>query len=142
MVEKEVIIIPVPGLLLILESFGTSEMLLILVVALIFFGPRKLPQISRQIGKSLADFRKASEDFKRTWEREVALETHVEPDPNQSILPRDNSIRDTTVGRNQAYNTLPEDQAVANLESTPEPASFQNSTEPAQSEPAPKHDWL
>ena len=113
-----------PALLLILESLGTSEMLLILVVALIFFGPRKLPQISRQIGKSLAEFRKASEDFKRTWEREVALETApAEPDPTQSILARDNSIIDTTVGRSQAYNAFPEEGSVANPETTSEPAS-------------------
>ena len=132
-----------PALLLILESLGTSEMLLILVVALIFFGPRKLPQISRQIGKSLAEFRKASEDFKRTWEREVALDTeHAEPDPNQSILPGDSSISDTTVGRNHAFNALPEGEAFANLESAPEPASIQNSTEPAPPGPTPKHDWL
>ena len=51
------------------------ELLFILVIALIFFGPRKLPQLARSIGKSLADFRRASEDFKHTWEREVALET-------------------------------------------------------------------
>jgi len=62
-------------------------MLLILGVALIFFGPRKLPQISRQIGKSLAEFRKASEDFKSTWAREVALE--VESEPEHSIWPQD-----------------------------------------------------
>lgn len=132
-----------PGLLLILDTLGTQEMVLILVVALIFFGPRKLPQISRQIGKSLADFRKASEDFKNTWEREVSLETvQAEPDTNQSILPRENSISANTVGRGQAYNALPEEEAIANLESTPEPASIQNSTEPAQPEPAPKRDWL
>ena len=130
-----------PALLLILESLGTSEMLLILVVALIFFGPRKLPQISRQIGKSLAEFRKASEDFKRTWEREVAIET-AESDPNQSILPRNDSISDTTVGRNQAYNAFPEEDAVADLESAPEPVPTQNSTEPAKSAPPSKHDWL
>lgn len=51
------------------------ELLFILVIALIFIGPRKLPQLARSVGKSLADFRKASEDFKHTWEREVALET-------------------------------------------------------------------
>src|SRR5438876_9980547 len=96
------------GLLLILDSLGTSELLLILVVALIFFGPRKLPQLSRQIGKSLAEFRKASDDFKRTWEREVALETaRTEPEPNTTILPQDNSMNDTTVGRTHAYNALP-----------------------------------
>ncbi len=60
--------------LLILESLGSTELLFILVMALVFFGPRKLPQLSRSLGKNLAEFRKASEDFKRTWEKEVNLE--------------------------------------------------------------------
>jgi TatA/E family protein of Tat protein translocase len=60
---------------LILESLGSTELLFILAIALIFFGPRKLPQLARSMGKGLAEFRKASDDFKRTWEREVALET-------------------------------------------------------------------
>lgn len=59
----------------ILDSLGSTELLFILVIALIFFGPRKLPQLARSMGKGLAEFRKASDDFKRTWEREVALET-------------------------------------------------------------------
>jgi len=60
--------------LLILESLGSTELLFILAMALVFFGPRKLPQLSRQLGKSMAEFRRASEDFKRTWDREVSLE--------------------------------------------------------------------
>ncbi|MDQ2854991.1 MAG: twin-arginine translocase TatA/TatE family subunit, partial [Acidobacteriota bacterium] len=97
-----------PAFLFIFEFLGTSEVLLILVVALIFFGPRKLPQISRQIGKSMAEFKRASEDFKRTWEREVSLETsHTEPDPNQTIRPLDSSHVDATLGREQAYNPFP-----------------------------------
>jgi TatA/E family protein of Tat protein translocase len=60
---------------LILDSLGSTELLFILVVALIFFGPRKLPTLARSMGKGLAEFRKASDDFKRTWEREVALES-------------------------------------------------------------------
>lgn len=59
---------------LILESLGSTELLLILVMALVFFGPRKLPQLTRSLGKGVAEFRRASEDFKRTWEREVTLE--------------------------------------------------------------------
>jgi TatA/E family protein of Tat protein translocase len=59
----------------ILESLGATELLFILAIALIFFGPRKLPQLARSMGKGLAEFRKASDDFKRTWEREVALES-------------------------------------------------------------------
>ena len=75
--------------LLILDSLGSTELLVILGAALIFFGPRKLPQLSRQLGKSLSEFRRASEDFKRTWEREVNIENMdqgVEPDATSSIL--------------------------------------------------------
>jgi len=60
--------------LLFLESIGTTELLLIMVVALVVFGPRRLPDIGRKIGKSMADFRRTSDDFKRSWEREVELE--------------------------------------------------------------------
>ncbi|MBD0369472.1 MAG: twin-arginine translocase TatA/TatE family subunit [Pyrinomonadaceae bacterium] len=60
--------------LAIFEFLGTSELLIILVVALILFGPRRLPQLSRQLGKSLGEFKRASEDFKRTWEKEVEME--------------------------------------------------------------------
>ncbi len=57
--------------LFILESIGTSELILIAIVALIVFGPRKLPQMARTIGKTMADFRKTTNDFKSTWEKEV-----------------------------------------------------------------------
>lgn len=59
---------------LFLESLGTTELLVILVVALVLFGPRKLPEMTRKFGKSLNEFKRAGDDFKRTWEREVALE--------------------------------------------------------------------
>src|SRR5262249_8419470 len=74
--------------LFILDSLGNAELLLILGAALIFFGPRKLPQLSRQLGKSLSEFRRASEDFKRTWEREANLESldTGEPDVANSFL--------------------------------------------------------
>jgi TatA/E family protein of Tat protein translocase len=60
--------------LLFLEFLGTTELLVIMVVALVLFGPRKLPQIGHSIGKSLSEFKRASEDFKRTWEAEVSIE--------------------------------------------------------------------
>jgi TatA/E family protein of Tat protein translocase len=62
-------------ILLFLESLGTTELLVILVVALVLFGPRKLPELSRSLGKSLNEFKRAGDDFKRTWEREVAMES-------------------------------------------------------------------
>jgi Tat protein translocase TatB subunit len=52
-------------------SLGGPELFLILVVALIVFGPRKLPEIGKSLGKMMAEFRKASNDFRRTIEEEV-----------------------------------------------------------------------
>lgn len=60
--------------LFIFESIGTSELVLIGIVALIFLGPRKLPEIARKIGKIMAEFRSTTQDFKSTWEREVNFE--------------------------------------------------------------------
>ena len=57
--------------LLILESIGTSELILIGIIALIVFGPRKLPQMAKTIGKTMADFRRTTNEFKSTWEREA-----------------------------------------------------------------------
>ncbi len=60
--------------LFILESIGTSELLMIGLVALIIFGPRKLPQMIRTIGKTMAEFRRTTDDFKSTWQKEVDFE--------------------------------------------------------------------
>ena len=60
--------------LFIFESIGTSELVLIGIVALIFLGPRQMPQIARKIGKIMAEFRSTTQEFKSTWEREVNLE--------------------------------------------------------------------
>ncbi|HMQ03521.1 MAG TPA: Sec-independent protein translocase protein TatB [Pyrinomonadaceae bacterium] len=60
--------------LLIFESIGTSELILIGIVALIFLGPRRLPEIARKMGKIMADLRSTTAEFKETWEREVNFE--------------------------------------------------------------------
>jgi TatA/E family protein of Tat protein translocase len=52
-------------------SLGIPELLLIFAVALIVFGPRKLPEIGRTLGKALGEFKKATEDLKGSIEREV-----------------------------------------------------------------------
>jgi TatA/E family protein of Tat protein translocase len=61
--------------LLFLEFIGTSELLVVLVVALIIFGPRKLPELGRSLGQAMHQLRGATEDFKRTWETEARLDT-------------------------------------------------------------------
>jgi Tat protein translocase TatB subunit len=52
-------------------TLGAQEILLILILGLIVFGPRKLPEIGKTMGKMLAEFRKASNDFRQTVENEV-----------------------------------------------------------------------
>lgn len=144
---------------LILESLGSTELLFILLMALVFFGPRKLPQLSRKLGKNLADFRRASEDFKRTWDREVTLE---EADGGaavigtQSATSEQRSILDNeTTGQSfqaPAIEAVSPDRVIARHSIQPE--TFPSSDESAVSEqrdfdevtdeakPSPKHDWL
>lgn len=68
---------------------------MIAMVALIVFGPRKLPQIARTIGKTMADFRKTTDDFKSTWEKEVKFEETKIQDNNltRDLKPVENSIQ-------------------------------------------------
>jgi len=138
--------------LFILDSLGSSELLVILAAALIFFGPRRLPQLSRQIGKSLAEFRRASEDFKRTWEREVNLENvekGIEPTAENSIL--DRAAERIRAAREVAsFDTETPAAAVITPSVTPVDASLVQphetnaQTETSSAEPAStaKHEWL
>jgi Sec-independent protein translocase protein TatA len=137
--------------LLILESLGSTELIFILIMALVFFGPRKLPQISRSLGKNLADFRRVSEEFKRTWDKEATLEdtgdTHSKL--NQFALAEQNSILGTEA------DSFAEAPAVATSEqAVARDTSGANELQPGlvsdgdlenvadETRPAPKSEWL
>jgi TatA/E family protein of Tat protein translocase len=71
-------------------SIGMPELIIIFFIALIIFGPRKLPELGRSLGKSLGEFRRASNELRNTLEEEIRAEetrTHLEerrtaaPDP-------------------------------------------------------------
>jgi TatA/E family protein of Tat protein translocase len=55
---------------------GFPELLIILVVALIVFGPRKLPELGRSLGKSLSEFKRASNELRSTLEDEIRIDEH------------------------------------------------------------------
>jgi TatA/E family protein of Tat protein translocase len=141
----------------IFEGLGTTELLFILVIAMIFFGPRKLPQLARSMGKGLAEFRKASDDFKRTWEREVALETsklddhaileNNSPSTYEPAHPATDPVAQTpdselVVARENSVEATPEKTPAAWVE--PEPGTATVQPAPVQAEPVPlrKQDWL
>jgi TatA/E family protein of Tat protein translocase len=139
---------------LILDSLGSTELLFILVVALIFFGPRKLPQLAKSMGKGLAEFRKASDDFKRTWEREVALES-ARTDDN-SLLEADQQPRYEPVASSEAVPVVetpdpelvvarenqPQTFSEAIAETPPEPVQIPVEATQAEAQPVRKQDWL
>lgn len=52
-------------------SIGTPEILLVLAIALLLFGPKKLPEFAKSLGRAVADFKKASSEIRQTIEKEV-----------------------------------------------------------------------
>jgi len=128
---------------------GSSEMLVILVVALIIFGPRKLPEISRTLGRSLSEFKRASEDFKRTWEREVELERTAQETRIERPALSDETERSIRPAITEHSSEQPLPIPVASETSIARgTASEPVATEPAaavavnETEPARKSDWL
>ncbi len=59
-------------------SIGMPELIIILVIALIIFGPRKLPELGKSLGKSINEFKRASADLQNTLEQEIKLEEQKE----------------------------------------------------------------
>jgi len=55
-------------------SVGVPELIIIFTIALIIFGPRKLPELGKSLGKSLAEFKRASNELKNTLDEEIRME--------------------------------------------------------------------
>ena len=55
-------------------SIGMPELIIILTIALIIFGPRKLPELGRSLGKSLGEFKRASNELRNTLDEEIRIE--------------------------------------------------------------------
>ena len=59
-------------------SIGMPELVIILVIALIIFGPRKLPELGKSLGQSINEFKKASTELQNTLEKEIQIEEDKE----------------------------------------------------------------
>lgn len=64
-------------------NIGFPELIMILAVALIVFGPRKLPEIGRSIGRAMGEFRRASHDLKTSLEEDINSEQGSRPTPKE-----------------------------------------------------------
>jgi TatA/E family protein of Tat protein translocase len=76
-------------------SIGMPELVVIFVIALIIFGPRKLPELGRSLGRSLGEFKRASNELRNSLEEEVRIEEQREttrvkpaPVPEEAVGPR------------------------------------------------------
>jgi len=133
--------------LFILESIGTSELLLIGMVALIVFGPRKIPEIARTVGKFMAEFRRSTDDFKRTWEREAGLDENFTEQFNINNLlsgtKQEENLASTDVAVEEKKITVPEIKEInqKDFNSNFNNQALQNTTENKKS-PSEKRDWL
>jgi sec-independent protein translocase protein TatB len=136
--------------LFIFESIGTSELVLIGIVALIFLGPRQMPLIARKIGKIMGEFGSTTQEFKSTWEREVNLEQEEQmlrsafEDERPEPVARQNSILPPADAPPQQPQVREVDPAVfqnsgngGTASETPQPVE---NTEPADLEA--KQNWL
>ncbi len=75
-------------------SLGMQELIVIFILALIVFGPRKLPELGKTLGKGLAEFKKASNELKQTWEDEVRLDKEKEA---MSEVLKDSAIKPSDI---------------------------------------------
>jgi sec-independent protein translocase protein TatA len=66
-------------------GFGMPEIVILLTLALIVFGPQKLPELCRSLGKGMAEFKRASNDFRRRIEEEARTAEEKEPEVKETL---------------------------------------------------------
>jgi len=134
-------------------GLGMGEVVLILVIALVVFGPRKLPELGKSLGQAMSQFRRASEDFKRTWEQEVDLEKIRKSDTpsngesnygnNEPYDPYNSYSDDTKSGeiQNNDSESNPANASSAQNKAETETASVGAETANLKAQPEKKH-WI
>ena len=114
-------------------QLGISEMVLIFIVALLVFGPKKLPELGKSLGKGIREFRKATNELKSTWEEQVRdIEAPIH-DVKKDINEMNQNLK------HDIYNaTEPEPSATSTHDTTKEHPAPINS-KPAESNAPKEH---
>ena len=94
-------------------SIGMPELLIILTLALIIFGPRKLPELGRSLGKSLGEFKRASNELRNTLDEEIRIEEERSTRPARPVTPAE-PAPDTAAATDETQDeTVPRDSGHA-----------------------------
>jgi sec-independent protein translocase protein TatA len=101
-------------------SIGGPELVVIFIVALLIFGPRKLPELGRMLGKGMAEFRRAANDLKDSLETEVAREQPARRDMKAITAPASVPI---SAGGSPAAGVAPEGVESPHLDTPVSPTS-------------------
>ena len=105
-----------------MNGMSFSETIFLFFLALVIFGPKKLPEIARQVGKYLNEFKRASNEFKAQIEQEIA---HLEVETKQTILPPTPSVQGTT---SRTLNSPPVEETKVETSVPAEPAAPEAAT--------------
>ena len=111
---------------------GVPELLFIFGLALLIFGPKQLPQVGRTLGKGMAEFRKASNDLRRTINAEMIQDELRKSDPRQQV--RD-TLREVKEGLEQAVSDSNEDADSSEKAGSSEKAAEEGASESEASAP-------
>ena len=90
-------------------SVGVPELIIIFTIALIIFGPRKLPELGKSLGKSLAEFKRASNELKSTLDEEIRTEERrsaERQEPPRVPMAVDDTIAENT-GTDHSIGSVP-----------------------------------
>ena len=94
-------------------SIGMPELLIILTLALIIFGPRKLPELGRSLGKSLGEFKRASNELRNTLDEEIRIEEERSTRPVRPVTPAEPAPVTATATDETQDETVPRDSGHA-----------------------------
>jgi TatA/E family protein of Tat protein translocase len=114
---------------------GLPELIAIFIIALVVFGPKKLPELGKSLGRGLREFNKAKNELKATWDEQLReAENHIQSAKETIHEP----VRETIAAVNSAnpLNEMPAETAVEPHTESPQPGS---SAEPPKENPPSSH---